>query len=137
MDAVSKTQSVGITDLDIANGLKEALNKGVEKEVSKLTQNDGFLGNEKVKIFFPKEVLSVEHKLRNLGLGYFPDKGIELLNRAAENAVKEATPIFISAVKNMSITEALVHKIISLPIYPELSNSETDKIVSTLKRFYN
>jgi dTDP-4-amino-4,6-dideoxygalactose transaminase len=39
--------------------------------------------------------------------------------------------------KNMSITEALVHKIISLPIYPELSNSETDKIVSTLKRFYN
>jgi len=106
LDAVSKTQSVGITDLDIANGLKEALNKGVEKEVSKLTQNDGFLGNGKVKIIFPKDVLSVERKLRNLGLGYLPDKGIELLNRAAENAVKEATPIFISAVKNMSITDA-------------------------------
>jgi hypothetical protein len=105
--ALESTESQpAITNLDIANGLKEALKKGVDKEVAKLTTENGFLGNAAVKIPFPQEVKNVEQKLRDLGLGALPDKGIELLNRAAEDAVKEATPIFISAIKNMSINDA-------------------------------
>ena len=102
----SQVKNPAITDLDIANGLKSALNKGVEKEVEKLTQTNGFLKNENVKIRFPIELQHVEKKLRDLGLGALPDKGLELLNRAAEEAVKEATPIFISAIKNMSFVDA-------------------------------
>lgn len=102
----SQVKNPVITDLDIANGLKSALNKGVEKEVKKLTQTNGFLKNEKVKILFPSELQHVEKKLRDIGLGALPEKGLELLNRAAEEAVKEATPIFISAIKNMSFADA-------------------------------
>lgn len=106
LEHVDTAQKVGVSNLDIANGLKEALNKGVTKEVAKLTQTDGFLGNEAVKIAFPSELTKVEEKLRSLGLGVLPDKGIELLNRAAEDAVKEATPIFMSAITNMSFADA-------------------------------
>lgn len=98
--------TVGLSNLDIANGLKEALTKGVDEEVSKLTQADGFLKNEAVKIMLPSELTTMDERLRSMGLGYLPDKGMELLNRAAEDAVKEATPIFISAIKNMSFADA-------------------------------
>ncbi len=106
LNEVSKAQEAIVTDLDIANGLKEALNKGVTKEVQKLTTTDGFLGNSLVKIPFPSELSNVESKLRSLGLGVLPDKGLELMNRAAEDAVKEATPIFISAIQNMSFADS-------------------------------
>lgn len=103
---VAKSQQNIVTDLDIANGLKEALQIGVDKEVKKLTATDGFLGNKLVKIPFPDEVLKVESKLRDLGLGALPDKGLELINRAAEDAVKEATPIFVKAITSMSFADA-------------------------------
>lgn len=106
---ISETSQVKkpvITDMDISNGLKSALKKGVEKEVKKLTQMDGFLKNEKVKILFPSELQHVEKKLRDIGFGALPDRGLELLNRAAEEAVKKATPIFISAIKNMNFIDA-------------------------------
>ena len=103
---IAKSQESVVTNLDIANGLKAALNKGVEKEVKKLTATDGFLGNSLVKIPLPSELSKVETKLRQIGLGALPDKGLELMNRAAEDAVKEATPIFISAIKKMSFTDA-------------------------------
>ena len=92
--------------IDIAAGLKEALNNGISKEVSKLTAVDGFLKNEAVKILIPEELQKVESTLRKLGMGNLADQGITAMNRAAEDAVKEATPIFVSAVKNMNITDA-------------------------------
>lgn len=92
--------------IDISAGLKEALNNGITKEVSKLTAVDGFLKNEAVKIIMPVELQKVESTLRKLGMGNLADQGIVALNRAAEDAVKEATPIFVSAVKNMNITDA-------------------------------
>ncbi|MDN6281122.1 MAG: DUF4197 domain-containing protein [Psychroflexus sp.] len=95
-----------LTQQQIGNGLREALNKGIEKEVSKLTQTDGFYRNEAVKIMMPKELQKVESGLRKVGLGSLADEGIKALNRAAEDAVKEATPIFVSAVKEMSFTDA-------------------------------
>lgn len=95
-----------LTQQQIGNGLREALNKGIEKEVTKLTQTNGFYRNEAVKIMMPQELRKVESGLRKIGLGSLADEGIKALNRAAEDAVKEATPIFVSAVKDMSFSDA-------------------------------
>lgn len=92
--------------VDIGAGLKEALNKGIEKQVAKLTAADGFYKNDAVKILFPDELLKVDKALRKMGLSSLADDGIRSLNHAAEEAVKEATPIFVGAVKNMSISDA-------------------------------
>lgn len=100
----SKLSSLG--GVDIASGLKEALDKGIAKQVTKLTATDGFYKNEAVKILMPEELQKVDATLRKFGLGSLADEGIKVLNRAAEDAVKEATPIFVSAVKNMSINDA-------------------------------
>ena len=90
----------------IANGLKEALDKGIEKQVSKLTKTDGFYKNELVKILLPEELQKVDKTLRGIGLGNLADEGLKVLNRAAEDAVSEATPIFVNAVKEMSFVDA-------------------------------
>ncbi|MCV9930809.1 DUF4197 domain-containing protein [Flavobacterium sp. LS1R47] len=100
----SKLSSLG--GVDIASGLKEALDKGIAKQVTKLTATDGFYKNEAVKILMPTELQKVDATLRRIGLSSLADEGIKVLNRAAEDAVKEATPIFVSAVKNMSINDA-------------------------------
>lgn len=100
------TQLSGVGGVDIASGLKEALNKGITQQVSKLTAEDGFYKNEAVKILMPEELQKVDATLRKIGLSSLADEGIKVMNRAAEDAVKEATPIFVSAVKNMSFTDA-------------------------------
>ncbi|MFI0490614.1 DUF4197 domain-containing protein [Flavobacterium sp.] len=99
---LSKTNS----GLDIAAGLKEALNKGVTEQVSKLTKTDGFYKNDAVKILMPDELVKVDRALRKMGMSSLADDGIKALNRAAEDAVKEATPIFVTAIKNITITDA-------------------------------
>ncbi|WP_293871288.1 DUF4197 domain-containing protein [Flavobacterium sp.] len=95
-----------LSSIDISNGLKEALNNGIQKQVTKLTAVDGFYKNDLVKIMLPEELQKVDNTLRTLGLSSLADEGILMLNRAAENAVKESTPIFVDAVKNMSFTDA-------------------------------
>ena len=90
----------------IANGLKEALDQGIEKQVSKLTATDGFYRNELVKILLPEDLQKVDKTLRDIGLGNLADEGLKVLNRAAEDAVAEATPIFVNAVKEMSFADA-------------------------------
>ncbi|MXN90570.1 DUF4197 family protein [Flavobacterium sp. Sd200] len=104
--ATTATGSKGITNTDIGSALKEALNKGVTEQVTKLTAEDGFYKNEAVKILLPAELQKVDTKLRQIGLGSMADEGIKLLNRAAESAVKEATPIFVNAITSMTITDA-------------------------------
>lgn len=98
--------AINTNGIDVASGLREALDKGIEKQVSKLTAVDGFYKNQAVKIFFPEELKKVDKALRSVGLGDLADKGVLALNRAAEDAVKEATPVFVSAVKNLTITDA-------------------------------
>jgi hypothetical protein len=93
-------------DVDIAGGLKEALNNGISKQVTKLTATDGFYKNTAVKILLPEELRKVDAGLRKVGLGSLADEGLKVLNRAAEDAVKEATPIFVDAVRNMSFMDA-------------------------------
>jgi hypothetical protein len=99
-------QTQGIGGVDIAGGLKEALNNGISKQVTKLTAVDGFYRNEAVKILLPEELRKVDAGLRKIGLSSLADEGLKVLNRAAEDAVKEATPIFVVAVRNMTFTDA-------------------------------
>lgn len=99
-------QTQGIGGIDISGGLKEALNNGISKQVTKLTAVDGFYRNEAVKILLPEEFKKVDSSLRKIGLGSLADEGLKVLNRAAEDAVKEATPIFVDAVVNMSFADA-------------------------------
>jgi len=96
----------GLSNEMIANGLKEALDQGIEKQVSKLTETDGYYKNDLVKILLPEELQKVDKTLRDIGLGNLADEGLKILNRAAEDAVSEATPIFVNAVKEMSFTDA-------------------------------
>ncbi len=102
----TSTNEIGLSQLQMANGLKEALDLGIEKQVSKLTAKDGFFRNELVKIILPKELQKVDKGLRDIGLGKLADEGLKVLNRAAENAVGKATPIFIDAVKNINFNDA-------------------------------
>ncbi len=99
-------QDNAISDAQIASGLKEALEKGINIKVSQLAQKDGFFKNDRVKILFPPELQKVENTLRSIGLSSLADKGVEMLNRAAEEAVKEAIPIFKEAIMQMTFDDA-------------------------------
>ena len=100
-------QTEGIlSNADIGSGLRQALDLGIEKQVSKLTQKDGFLSNELVKIVLPEELKKVDKGLRDIGLSKLADEGIKVLNRAAEDAVSTATPIFVDAVKGITFNDA-------------------------------
>jgi len=99
-------QGGGLSNADIASGLRQALDFGIEKQVSKLTAKDGFFKNELVKILLPDELKKVDKTLRDIGLGKLADEGLKILNRAAEDAVKEATPIFVNAVKEITFADA-------------------------------
>lgn len=95
----------GISDQMIGSGLKQALDFGIDKQVKKLTSKDGFYKNQLVKIALPAELQKVDKTLRSIGLGKLADEGVKALNRAAEDAVKEATPIFVNAVKEISFND--------------------------------
>lgn len=99
-------QGGAVSELDIASGLREALDLGIDKQVAKLTQTDGFFKNELVKILLPKELQKVDKALRDIGLSNLADEGLKVLNRAAEDAVGEATPIFVNAVKDITFNDA-------------------------------
>lgn len=96
----------GIPNTDIAAGLRQALNFGIDKQVSKLARPDGFFRNELVKILLPEELQQVDRSLRKLGLGNLADEGLKVLNRAAEEAVSEAGPIFVDAVRGITFNDA-------------------------------
>ncbi|MGG5505871.1 MULTISPECIES: DUF4197 domain-containing protein [unclassified Myroides] len=90
----------------IGKGLKEALDKGIQQQVSDLAKPNGFFKNEMVKIMLPDELQKVDKTMRSLGMGSVADQGLLLLNKAAESAVEEATPIFVQAIKDLTFTDA-------------------------------
>ncbi|MFN6090194.1 MAG: DUF4197 domain-containing protein [Cyclobacteriaceae bacterium] len=95
-----------LTKDEVANGLKEALVNGITKGTDLTSKMDGYFKNPEIKIPFPQDVKKVEDKLRQLGMGSEVDRFVLTLNRGAEEAAKEAKPIFISAIKQMSIDDA-------------------------------
>jgi len=99
-------QGGAIGNAEIAQGLREALNLGIEKQVTKLSGEQGYFKNELVRILLPEELKKVDRTLRDIGLGSLADEGLRIINRAAEDAVGEATPIFVQAVKGITFNDA-------------------------------
>lgn len=91
---------------EMGMGIKEALQAGISHGADQLSAKDGFLGNPSVKILFPPEAQKIDKTLRSIGLGSLADNVITSLNRAAEDAAKSAKPIFLSAIKQMTIEDA-------------------------------
>lgn len=96
----------GVSGYQISQGLKQALEIGVEDGVKTLGKKDGFFKNSMTKILLPEELQTVDRTLRSIGLGSLADEGLKLLNRAAEDAVTEAAPIFKNAIMGMTFNDA-------------------------------
>jgi hypothetical protein len=94
------------TTSEVAEGLKEALLKGVSVGADKLSVADGYFGNAEIKIPFPPDAKKAEDRLRQMGFSNEVDRFIATLNHGAEDAAKEAKPIFISAIQQMTIEDA-------------------------------
>ena len=97
----------GITDAEAAQAIREALTQGTGKGISFLNKTDGFFGNEAYKLFLPPDAKKMENALRTIGMGNMVDKAILQINRAAEDAVGYAKPIFVDAIKEMTIMDAI------------------------------
>src|SRR5687768_7200850 len=102
---ISKAPSTskGLSNTDIISGLKEALTVGTNNGTNKLSMVDGFFKDAAIKILMPAEAQKVENKLRDIGFGKQVDNAILSMNRAAEDAAKSAAPIFINAIKGITI----------------------------------
>lgn len=106
-DLLKKKSSGGITENEAGEGIREALAKGVTNAVLNLNKTDGFFGSEFYKMLLPEDARKVEKTLRNLGMGEQVDKAILAINRGAEDAVGYAKPIFLDAIKDMTLKDAL------------------------------
>ena len=111
--ATAKANASGInpknvlSEEEVGEGLKEALNQGVKKGVAQLNKKNGYLKDPQIKIPMPDEAKSVESKLRSMGQGRKVDEAIESMNRAAEDAAAGAKDIFVAAIKGMTLTDAM------------------------------
>jgi hypothetical protein len=95
-----------LSNRDAVSGLKDALTQGAAAAVGQLGVKDGFLGNEKVRIPLPDPIKRIEGGARLLGLQSQIDELETSMNRAAEQAVPQAKPLFVRAIKNMSVQDA-------------------------------
>lgn len=106
MDGVLGATQGTLTREEVAGGLKEALSVGISKGAEQAAQTNGFYKNSLIRIPLPPEVQQVETRLRQIGLGSEVDKFMLSLNRGAEDAAKSAKPIFLNAIKSMTISDA-------------------------------
>ncbi len=91
---------------EVTSGLREALIQGITKGSDNASKKDGYFKNSLIKLPFPPDAIKVANTLRDIGLGREVDRFIITLNRGAEDAAKSAKPIFISAIKQMTIQDA-------------------------------
>ena len=94
-----------LTNTEVISGLKEALSVGITNSVNLTSVTDGFMKNSSIKLPFPEEAIKVKQKALDWGLDGQVDKFETTLNRAAEEASKEALPIFKNAIMNMSVQD--------------------------------
>jgi Protein of unknown function (DUF4197) len=97
----------GLTNEEAGTGIKEALGNGLVRAVLNLNKEDGFFGSQFYKMLLPPDAVKVEKALRNIGMGKTVDKAILSINRGAEDAVGYAKPIFVNAIKGMSLMDAI------------------------------
>jgi Protein of unknown function (DUF4197) len=103
----SSSGSSSLSSEDITAGLKQALTLGAQKSADRLSVVNGFLGNKAVEILMPEQAQKVEKTLRSMGMGKLVDDAIASMNHAAEDASKSAAPIFVNAIKSMTVTDGL------------------------------
>ena len=96
-----------VSNTEAAAGIKEALGQGITKSVLQLNNTDGFFRNELYKVLLPPEARKIENTLRDLGFNNLVDKAILQINRGAEDAAGYAKPIFVEAIKNMTLSDAI------------------------------
>ena len=101
------TNKTSLSNDEVVRGLKEALTIGSKNSSDLASKVDGYYKNPKIKIPFPPEVQDVESTLRGVGMGSQVDKFVLTLNRAAEDAAKDATPIFRDAITKMTIADGV------------------------------
>jgi hypothetical protein len=101
------TATSAVTQSEAATAIRQALDKGVGRGIASLNQTDGFFGSALYKLLLPPDAQKIENTLRQVGLGSMVDRAILQINRAAEDAVGHAGPIFLDAIRDMSIADAL------------------------------
>jgi hypothetical protein len=106
-DLLKGIPSASTSEKEAGQGVKEALVQGVTKAVLNLHKTDGFFRSDLYKVLLPPDAQKAESVLRKIGLGGQIDKAILAINRGAEDAVGEAGPIFVTAIKEMTLTDAL------------------------------
>jgi Protein of unknown function (DUF4197) len=89
-----------------SSGLKEALRVATERAVQSTSRTDGFLGNPRIRIGLPGALGTMANALRTIGMAAQLDELELAMNRAAEKAAGEATPIFVDAIRQMSFSDA-------------------------------
>ena len=107
ISVLTEQDKVALSSQEVTRGLKEALIQGISKGSSQASKVDGYFKNPQIKILFPPEVRKVEGKLRDIGLGGQVDRFVLQLNRGAERAAAGAKPIFVNAIRSMTIGDAL------------------------------
>jgi hypothetical protein len=96
-----------LTNAQVGQGLKEALNSGISKGAASLSQKDGYFKSS-YKILLPPEARKVTDKLQNIpGFSNVEDIILEKINRGAEDAATKAKPIFVAAIKNMTFSDVM------------------------------
>lgn len=107
-DVLTAVQSATtVSESEAAQAIREALDQGTGRGIGVLNVKDGFFGNAAYKLLLPPEAQRIENTLRNLGMGSMVDKAILSINRAAEDAVGYARPIFLDAIREMTIADAI------------------------------
>jgi hypothetical protein len=101
----SQNSTPKLSNDEVISGLKEALNVGIKNSVSLTSVTDGFLKNTNIRLPFPPDAQKVRDKALELKLDGQVEKFETTLNRAAEEATKEALPIFKDAILNMSVQD--------------------------------
>jgi hypothetical protein len=104
---VTGSNTSSLSSDDIVAGLKQALTIGAQKSADQLSAVNGFLDNKAVEILMPPEAQKAEKTLRSMGMGSLVDNAIASMNHAAEDASKSAAPIFVNAIKNMTVTDGV------------------------------
>ena len=123
IDLLADAQMKPLSKTEIAAGLKEALQQGISRGSDQASQLNGYYKNPQLKIPFPPELKKIENTLRGIGLGSQVDNFVRQLNRGAERAAIQAKPIFIKAIKSLTIQDAF-----------SILNGEQDAATSYLQR---
>ncbi len=98
----------GLTSEDIAKGLKEALQQGAERGANELSVEGGYFNDLAYRILLPEEVKKVTDRLQGVpGFANLEEVIIKKINQGAEDAAKTAGPIFLQAIRQMTIQDAL------------------------------